>query len=126
MAMILVVENDGSARQALCDLLRDYEHWPVGVTNGREALTALEKGLRPDVIVLNISTPVMDGPAFRAEQLKRPDIAKIPVVVISASEPSSPNYFVGGEDFELLTNPIPSAVLMSLIRQFGSRVSSAG
>ncbi len=40
----------------------------------------------PDVILLDLMLPTMDGWHFRAEQLKDPGLASVPVVVMSAFE----------------------------------------
>src|SRR5258708_20300633 len=113
MATVLIVENDQSTRKSLCDLLRDYDHRPVGVGNGREGLALLESGFRPDVIVLERTMPVMDGAGFRAAQLRRPDLAKIPVVVISATGGRGHPDEDETRDWDILERPIPSQVLMS-------------
>lgn len=121
MATVLIVEDDQFTRKSLCELLRDYDHRPVGVADGREALSLLESGFRPDVIVLERTMPVMDGAGFRAAQLRRPELAKIPVVVISAGEGGLPCDEDETAGWDILERPIPSRVLMSLIREFGAR-----
>jgi two-component system chemotaxis response regulator CheY len=52
--------------------------------NGQAALSTLQEW-SPDVIVLDLMMPVMDGWAFRREQRANPAICDIPVVVVSAS-----------------------------------------
>ena len=52
--------------------------------SGPEALSMLEGGLRPDVILLDVMMPGMDGPAVLAELKKRPELAQIPVIFITA------------------------------------------
>ena len=61
---ILHVDDDADMRHvtALC-LSRDAGVAVVSAESGREALDMLEAGLRPDVIVLDVSMPGMDGPA---------------------------------------------------------------
>ena len=53
-------------------------------SSGPEALALLEGGLRPDVILLDVMMPGMDGPAALAELKKRPELAQIPVIFITA------------------------------------------
>ena len=53
--------------------------------NGQEALIALRAGgSRPDLILLDLMMPIMNGFEFREEQLKDAQLAPIPVVLISA------------------------------------------
>lgn len=56
----------------------------VTAANGREALVILFAGLRPQVIVMDMVMPVMNGFEFRQEQLRYPDLASIPFVARSA------------------------------------------
>jgi two-component system, OmpR family, response regulator len=53
-------------------------------SSGPEALAMLEGGRRPDVILLDVMMPGMDGPAALAELKKRPELAQIPVIFITA------------------------------------------
>ena len=64
------------------------------------ALARLQEGLRPDVIVLDIMMPAMDGLTFRSLQRKHADLADIPVVGLTAFPPSD-------ADFECLTQAGP-------------------
>jgi CheY-like chemotaxis protein len=82
---VLVVEDDGLIRESLLEVLADQGYQVTGAGNGREALTALATVPRPDVILLDLMMPVMDGRSFRDEQLRDPDLAGIPVVVLSAA-----------------------------------------
>ena len=52
--------------------------------NGRTALAALQDGLRPCVILLDLSMPDIDGYEFRMRQQADGRLATIPIVVVSA------------------------------------------
>jgi DNA-binding response OmpR family regulator len=81
---ILLIEDDGAIRGLLADALAETG-WEVrSAASGRQALAILDHW-RPDLILLDLEMPEMDGPAFRAEQRRRPALASIPVVVISAA-----------------------------------------
>jgi CheY-like chemotaxis protein len=82
---VLVVEDDRDIREGLLDTLTDHGYGSVGAANGQDALTTLRTGDDlPCMILLDIMMPVMDGATFREEQLRDPDLAEIPVVLISA------------------------------------------
>lgn len=82
---VLVVEDDGLIRESLLEVLADHGYQVTGAVNGREALSTLATPPRPDVILLDLMMPVMDGRSFRDEQLRDPSLAAIPVVVLSAA-----------------------------------------
>ncbi len=81
---ILLVEDDADIREALADVLRQAGYSVACAGDGKQGLDQLQRGPRPDVILLDLMMPVMDGLAFRAAQLDRPDVAHIPVVVLTA------------------------------------------
>ena len=83
---ILVVEDDELLRESL-GLLLDDEGYRVAVAeNGREALRLLHSALSPDLIVLDLRMPIMDGWQFRALQKADPRLGLIPVVAVSADD----------------------------------------
>ena len=53
--------------------------------DGAQAIARLRDGMRPDLILLDLMMPVMDGWQFRTFQLADPDLAQLPVVAMSAS-----------------------------------------
>ncbi len=82
---VLVVEDDEGIRESLLEILTDVGYEAVGAIDGGDALVKLEVlDPRPRVIILDLMMPNADGRAFRQEQLRRPDISQIPVIVISA------------------------------------------
>ncbi|MGZ3420675.1 MAG: response regulator [Polyangiales bacterium] len=83
---VLVVEDDEGIREALVDLLDSEGFSVTSAVHGADALEQLRKAsVLPDVILLDLMMPVLDGWAFRAEQCNDPRLAKIPVVVVTAS-----------------------------------------
>ena len=81
---ILVVEDDEDAREAMVALLQMKGYRAVPAGNGQEALDYLRKAPVPDLIILDLWMPVMDGWHFRSEQIKNPRLAHIPVIVVTA------------------------------------------
>ena len=83
-ARVLVVEDDRDIREALTTILEMRGYNATSAGNGKEALEYLESGPTPDLIILDLSMPVMGGREFRSKQLMNPQIKHIPVVVVSA------------------------------------------
>jgi two-component system response regulator MprA len=82
---VLVIEDNHALADTLRDILVD-EGYAVSLAG--DGLDGLEEARRthPDVIVLDIFMPRMDGRAFRAAQRKDPRIAQIPVLVLSVMQ----------------------------------------
>jgi CheY-like chemotaxis protein len=81
---ILLVDDDLPSVDALRELLEYAGHDVLCAENGREALDCLREAGGIDLILLDLMMPVMDGYEFRSEQLEDPDLASIPVVVLTA------------------------------------------
>jgi CheY-like chemotaxis protein len=81
---VLVVDDDPAIRAFVSELLVDEGYEVRAATNGRDALTVLASW-RPDVILLDLMMPEMDGWAFLATQQRHLELVCIPVIVMSAS-----------------------------------------
>ncbi len=81
---LLLVEDDDSIRTTLSDLLIDEGLQVSTAINGREAMQALRAAAPPDVIILDLMMPVMDGWEFRVEQQADAVLAEIPLIAMSA------------------------------------------
>lgn len=83
----MVVEDDMDIRRgiALALALEGYE--VVEAADGREALQKLRECAPPAAIFLDLKMPGMNGWQFRDEQRRDPELAKIPVIVVSAETP---------------------------------------
>ena len=81
---ILVIEDDNSIRELLVELLESEGYTVTSAINGLDGLKKLEKGSLPNLILIDLMMPVMDGYSFRIEQLKSDIWSNIPTVVMSA------------------------------------------
>lgn len=86
---ILVVEDEEESRQVLMQILELEGFKAVGACNGVEAMDYLHTSDLPCLIILDLLMPVMNGTQFRAALLNVADLAKIPVVVVSALDIST-------------------------------------
>lgn len=83
---VLVVDDNASLRDAYAAFLNALGHQAVTAADGAEALALLHGGVRPDLILLDLSMPTMDGKEFRAAQQADPQLDRIPVIVLSAED----------------------------------------
>lgn len=81
---ILIIEDNEDIALALKEVLSDIGHLIELATNGKEGLDHLINRGLPDLILLDLSMPVMNGLEFRKHQLEIPYLAHIPVIIISA------------------------------------------
>jgi len=81
---VLVVDDDRAIRGFVAEVLTDEGYEVKTAGDGSEAL-AVSREWRPDLIVLDLMMPVMDGWTFRARQRQVDGLADVPVVVTSAA-----------------------------------------
>ncbi len=121
MSSIMIIEDDESIRDVICEVIEEEGHRAIPAENGREALGILENSqtVRPELILLDMMMPVMDGLAFCAELRNLTNVATIPVVVLSAhadvNEIASSLHVAGS-----LKKPIRLEALSEVIARFTS------
>ena len=82
-AHVLVVDDDIDALRALAEVLEAGGFETACAGNGQEAWEQMHQR-RPDLIVLDLQMPKMDGRTLRMHQYREPNLATIPVVIVSA------------------------------------------
>ncbi len=82
---ILVVEDDEDLRDTLTEALEQEGYAVTPARDGLDALSQLKTAQpRPDLILLDLQMPNMNGAEFRGEQLKLKEFADIPVALLTA------------------------------------------
>ncbi len=84
---VLIVEDDSDILESLRDAFEDSGYIVVTASDGKAALDILTTGSPPNVVVLDLVMPGMNGNDLYAAMQADPALAKIPVVV-STSDPS--------------------------------------
>ena len=84
MATVLVVDDEPLIAMALEAMLEDAGYRAATAANGRQGLERLAEAPRPDLVLLDMMMPVMNGPAMLAAMADDPELAGIPVVVLSS------------------------------------------
>ena len=83
---ILLIDDNFVTRETLSLSLAGEGYMMVSAGNGQEAIDRLKCCEPVDLILLDLSMPVMDGQHFRAEQRARKELADIPIIVFSGSD----------------------------------------
>jgi len=121
-ATILVVDDDAAVVRPLARFLELEGFTTVTAANGLEALKYLRGGGGAAVIVLDLRMPVMDGWAFRREQLRDPMLAQIPVVVLSGADHDRVPEILAAAAFE---KPYQLAEVTTAVRQLCTQSGDA-
>jgi len=120
---ILVVDDDADIREALEQVLLSAGNRVSTAKNGKDALDLIQTN-RPDVILLDLMMPVMDGFRFREAQKRDRTLADIPVVVISAV--AAQNAAALGDVAACLPKPFSIDVLLDTISMCQRQASRRG
>src|SRR6185436_14804887 len=115
-ATVLVIDDAEDVCVALTELLEEEGFAARTARDGREALDLLVGGLRPCAILLDLMMPGMNGWDFRAEQMRIPELAKIPVAVLSASYNAKSTLAQLGA-VEFFSKPAPTSAIIAFVRR---------
>lgn len=85
LGLVLIVEDDAFVAETMAEVLRDEGYDVAVASDGQQALEWLANNVAPDLILLDLWMPNVDGEEFRQRQLANPALAAIPVVVVSAA-----------------------------------------
>jgi two-component system, cell cycle response regulator DivK len=115
---ILVVEDQMDNRQILRDLLGNAGYELLEAENGAEALTTVARQ-RPDLILMDIQLPVMDGYEATRRLKADPATKSIPIIVVTS-------YALSGDETKAreagcdayVTKPYSPRQLLGKVREF--------
>jgi CheY-like chemotaxis protein len=112
---VLIVEDDSDLREMMAQLLTLEGFQSATVANGKEALRYLSSSDTPDVILLDLMMPVMDGWEFRRVQQADPRLSSVPTIVLSALEQ---NRAADLRPAAFLKKPLDFDRLLQLVREY--------
>ena len=93
--------------------------------DGRAALDLLHRGARPGLVLLDLMMPVMNGWQFREAQRAEPDLADIPVVIVSG-DARLDRRTAELAGVEWLRKPLDLDVLLDMVGRHVPRAGPAG
>jgi two-component system cell cycle response regulator len=121
MALVLVVEDQDENLDLMVYLLTAFGHETLVARNGAEGLAVAGQG-RPDLIVMDLQMPVMDGYEAAARLKADPGLAEIPLVAVTAYAMVGDQEQILRRGFDgYLTKPIDPEVVSELERHLASR-----
>ncbi len=100
---ILVVDDDSPIRSLLKQELTEYGYEVLEATNGREALDVV-RNFRPDLIILDVMMPEMNGFDVAAVLKNDPQTLDIPIIILSIIQDEARGFRIGVDRY--LTKPI--------------------
>jgi len=116
---LMIVDDDDDLREALADIMTAQGYEVAAFGDARAALAALEGGVTPFLILLDLMMPGMSGWEFRAAQLENPTLALIPVVVVTAAGHLS-NAARTLSSVEVLDKPFAFEILLPVVARYAA------
>jgi two-component system, chemotaxis family, chemotaxis protein CheY len=110
---VLVVDDDGAVRSIVAETLRGEGYQVDEANNGAAALEQLQ-AVAPDVILLDIVMPVIDGYEFLERLRQEGGIADIPIVLVSATH-ALPDAAHNLGVRAVLTKPFDMGILVAIV-----------
>jgi len=120
MKPVLVIEDDEDTSTALLELMHLERIPAIGVRNGAAAIDRFHKGMRPCVIVLDLTLPVMDGDQFLKARRVAPDLAKVPVLLITGRDVKAEDYD-GMNVAAVFRKPFDPSQIVEAVRRYSDR-----
>lgn len=120
---ILIVEDDPDVLDTLRGLLRAFGYHVEVAYDGNSGLKVLRTGFRPNVILLDLMMPNMDGYRFYETQRSDPTLSMIPTMVITADTRATKEKLGVDDCFH---KPFDPEALLEAIKRHCSRSSPAG
>ncbi|MEO8609650.1 MAG: response regulator [Chloroflexota bacterium] len=112
---VLVIDDDPAVRELVTRFLSKEGFNVKTATTGDEGIK-LARTLKPDVITLDVMMPGMDGWAVLGALKADPQLAEIPVVMMTIVSDQNMGYALGASDY--LTKPIDRDKLVGVLRKY--------
>lgn len=112
---VLVIDDDSTAQDLVARALTKEGFYVVTASSGQEGIR-LAKELRPIAITLDVLMPGMDGWAVLTALKQDPDVADIPVIMLTIVENKELGYALGVSDY--LTKPVDRKRLASVLNKY--------
>lgn len=113
--LILVIDDDDVVREIL-EVYLSKIGYKVALAAGGEEGLKLAKQLRPDAITLDVMMPDIDGWEVLSKLKAEPELAHIPVIMLTMTEDKEIGYSLGAADY--IKKPVPRTQLINVLRKY--------
>lgn len=120
---ILVIDDDPVVHDLMRRFLGRQGFSVITASSGREGLNLAEK-YRPEAITLDVMMPEMDGWSVLSELKSTPDLAQIPVIMMTFVQDQNLGYMLGASDY--ITKPIDRQKLSEVLKKYLSGSTPSG
>ncbi|HTE51437.1 MAG TPA: response regulator [Kofleriaceae bacterium] len=110
---VLIVDDEFGLAEVVAEMLSERGHDVDIAINGESALARMAEA-RPDLVLTDVMMPIMDGPALLGRMRADPELATIPVILMTAIPRSIPASVTGMHQ-GLLVKPFTPAQLFAAI-----------
>ena len=118
MATILIVEDNEKNMKLVRDILRHHGHATIEAATGEEGVR-LAAEHRPDLVLMDIQLPDIDGIAALRRMRADPALDRVPVIAVSASVMPDDQQKIVGSGFDaFVTKPIDLKHFRATVERF--------
>lgn len=115
MAKIMIVDDDPEISNLLQITMESLGHTIKICDNGREVMDSL-KEFKPDLMILDVMLPGVDGYSIATSISQDESLSKIPIIVLSALEPSRSLFVKFNQVVAFLTKPFNTDDLFEAVK----------
>jgi len=116
LAKVLVVDDEKDMRDIMEFLLQKEGHQVVTAFNGKVALEVVDSA-RPDLIVMDIMMPEMDGYTAQSRLFENPDTRSIPVIILTSKSKTKDLLTQSSNVVSFLEKPFDPKTLVEKVRE---------
>lgn len=116
MAKVMVVDDENDVVELIKFMLEKDGHEVVTANNGREALERVEPA-KPDLIILDIMMPEIDGYTVNTRLQEKDDTRSIPVIILTAKGQMRDLFALGSNVVAFMEKPFDPKGLREKIRE---------